>query len=114
MTPEDWEAKGYKRFQSGHKFKLEDFGLQKRIDDEKGKKYFITVYVYDRSRYPDFPLNTNDRWGFMPELYFNRPDDLISTTTTMHLHNHSIEQVEEEAEKLWVHFGSYYAEKWEA
>jgi len=46
LTPEDWEAQGYERFKSTIKPHVA-FGLQKRFDDETGKKYFITVWVYD-------------------------------------------------------------------
>ena len=40
MKPEDWIEAGYKRFEFGDKKlnKRADFGLQKRVDDEQGKK----------------------------------------------------------------------------
>ena len=54
MTPDDWIAAGYKRYEVRNKQtnKLADFLLQKRFDDDVGKKYFITVYCYDRTKYP--------------------------------------------------------------
>ena len=47
LTPQDFEAAGYHRFNSKQWREYAAYGLQKRFDDERGKKYFIEVYVYD-------------------------------------------------------------------
>ena len=76
LVPEDWIAKGYKQFKSTIK-PLADFGLQKRFDDENGKRYFITVWVYDNSAYMDsyeglsmwsFSLMYNSQWKMVQPL----------------------------------------------
>ena len=76
LTPEDWEAQGYKRFKSTIKPNVA-FGLQKRFDDEIGKKYFITIWVYDyEDDYHKRFMNLSrwkdqfSRYGFQPDVQF--------------------------------------------
>lgn len=73
---DDWLSAGYKRFEfskEGDIFKSADFGLQKLFRDDTGKRYYITVYVYDRTRYPGYPWNEAlpAPYGFMPTAQFN-------------------------------------------
>ena len=71
ITPEDWEAKGYKRFSNTHRI-LGDycsFGLQKLVSDEIGKKYYITVKVYDNSDLVERGQNISS-WSYSPSLQF--------------------------------------------
>ena len=51
-TVQDFINRGYKRFENHAEFNHAAFGLQKRIDDEHGKKYFITVWAYEWTYYP--------------------------------------------------------------
>ena len=75
MTYDDWIAAGYKRYEVKNREmnKLADFILQKRFDDEDGKKYYITVYCYDRTNYPPEYLEMCEGKpiGFMPTVHFS-------------------------------------------
>jgi hypothetical protein len=46
---------GFKKFPKNDFQEYAEFGLQKRIEDEKGTKYFVTLYVYDFSKIPNYP-----------------------------------------------------------
>ena len=123
LTPEDWIAQGYKKFTSDFKSHTA-FGLQKRFDDEAGKKYFITVWVYDYeddyhkqfvnlgywrdkfSRYgyqPDVQLTTQDGDTFDVQFHFRNDGEWGVT---------SIEQLETFFDKMWRDMGCGYYEKW--
>lgn len=107
MKPEDWLAAEYRSFDTRNE-KLSDFGLQKRFDDEKGKKYFITVYVYDWIKYPQ---HIGERFGFMPTVNFNLGGDNPFFDVSMN-GTFDIAQCETEIERLWVYFGMPYYEEW--
>jgi hypothetical protein len=69
----DWTNAGYKRFTFSSAInKNADFGLQKLFSDDIGKRYYITVYVYDRSKYPGYPWQEAEpqQYGFMPTCHF--------------------------------------------
>lgn len=126
MTPDDWIAAGYKRFDVANKEmnKLADFLLQKRFDDDKGKKYFITVYCYDRTKYPEHyrqwlidnrshvGINTI---GYMPTAQFVLGDNLphfdieMSGIESM---TGGIKAVEDWFEVFWKVFRQPYYEKY--
>ena len=46
LTPEDWIAQGYKKFTSTLR-PLAAYGLQKRFDDEVGKRYLYSPLCID-------------------------------------------------------------------
>lgn len=114
MNPEDWIAAGYRRFELHSEFnKRADFGLQKRFDDEKGKKYFITVYVYDNKTLPmwnEIKQHTKE-YGFMPNVQFRIGNDDPFFDITIG-GTFDIARCESEIERLWVHFGCPYYEEW--
>lgn len=101
---------GYRRFDTRTEpFKLADYLLQKCIRDDKGKKYYITVYVYDRSKY-NHPYITG--LGFQPEEQF-REDGVTSTVDdTYHDdENTTVESMEEFFDALWAHLGKPYCDR---
>jgi len=112
MKPEDWIDKGYKRFElvDGLFDRNADFVLQKCFKDEQGKKFYITVYVYDRDKYliKDHP----DRYGFMPtaqfELRDNKPFFNLEMNGTF-----TIDECERWFEDAFRFFGSPYYELYE-
>lgn len=115
LTPEDWIAQGYKKFTSNYKPHTA-FGLQKRFDDEIGKRYYITVWVYDNTLYMD-KYTGYDRWSFQPEVQFNANN---TTFDVQYFHRNSvqwgvtsIEQVEAFFLKMWKNMDCDYYEKWE-
>lgn len=107
LTPEDWIEKGYRRFNEVKHMTNADFGLQKCIRDDKGKKYYITVYVYDNSKYNHIDCFKRNPWSFAPDCQFCGP--LLTTNIELILSETStIEDVEKHMESLWIHTGSVY------
>ena len=116
LTPEDWIAQGYKKFTSNFKPHA-TFGLQKRFDDEVGKRYFINVWVYDNTTYMD-RYEGWSHWSFQPEVQFNTTLENTFDVTLHHKNNEKwgvtpIEQVEEFFNVMWNITKCGYYEKWE-
>lgn len=109
MAPDDWIAAGYKKFNSKHTKQWAEFGLQKRFDDVKGKKYFITVYAYDNSCFKEF--NNLPAWSFQPEVQFDNGNvfDIVLGSGGLI----SIEYVEEFFENIWQTLSCKHYEEWE-
>ena len=115
MNNDDWLAAGYKRYEVKDKpmNRLADFLLQKRFDDERGKKYFIVVYCYDKSKYPP-PHNIGV--GYMPAAQYSLGDNLPFFNVEMNGiegWGGGVEGVEGWFDRLWVLFGRPYYERWE-
>lgn len=108
-----WLEAGYKRFeQVKHWYQYASFGLQKLISDGKGKKYYITVFVYDnrdlKQRQPDCYLND---YSYQPEVQFC--GDLLTHNLSLAVHeNATIEHVEQAVEDLWLMLGKPYYGQW--
>jgi hypothetical protein len=111
LTVEDWISAGYKRFDQVAARQYAAFGLQKRFDDDKGKQYYITVFVYHNKefmlRFPDMHPFT-----FEPECQFMQRDSITVNTTLLIHKNSSIAEVEAMVHKLWVALGKPYYEIW--
>ncbi len=112
ISPEDWEAKGYKRFSNTHHL-LGDycsFGLQKLVSDEIGKKYYITVKVYDNSDLVERGQNISS-WSYSPSLQF------ISEGVTFDFdpffHDTTIEGMEKFIQGVWDKLDCDYYETWD-
>ena len=111
MTEQNFIDAGYKRFNPNGQ-KNADFGLQKLISDDKGKKYYITVLAYDWTKYRE---HVGEPFSFMPDVQFRidkNADDEYFFTINMG-GSLSVERIESECEKLWVHFGCPYYEEWD-
>ena len=109
----DWLSAGYKRFELRKPLtKSADFGLQKLFRDDTGKRYYITVYVYDRTRYPGYPWQDAfpEPYGFMPTAQFNLVEHEAFFNVEM---NGKIDIAEMEVwfELLWERFGNPYYSK---
>lgn len=110
MDIKDWTDAGYKMFDVKVSYinRNADFGLQKCISDDKGKKYYITVYVYDREKYSG-DYNVVDRYGFMPTVHFDLRDNQPFFNVDMN-GNFTINECELWFEGLFEFFGKpYYA-----
>jgi len=111
---DDWIAAGYKRFELNESplNKSADFGLQKLFRDDIGKRYYITVYVYDRTRYPGYPWHDAipEPYGFMPTAQFHIKEESAFFNVEM---NGKIDIAEMEVwfEGLWNLFGKPYYRK---
>lgn len=112
LKEEDFLINGYKRFDGGSaQLKHADYLLQRCIRDEIGKKYFITVYVYDFSRYNQPHLKG---LSFMPDVQF-REGGVCPTIDVTYIDDESttLESMETFFENLWVHLGKPYADRYE-
>lgn len=110
----NWFSAGYKRFELADSplNKSADFGLQKLFRDDTGKQYYITVYVYDRTRYHGYPWNDAfpEPYGFMPTAQFHINYESVFFNIEM---NGKIDIAEMEVwfEGLWDLFGKPYYRK---
>lgn len=115
MTTDDWISAGYKRFEIPPKNKTinnnADFLLQKRFDDHVGKRYYITVFCYDRTAYP--PPHNNGI-GFMPTVQFVIESENKRPFFNIELNDfQDIATVEAWVHTLWDLFGRPYYEELE-
>ena len=116
LTPDDWIAKGYKKFKASL-YPNAEYGLQKMFGDENGKRYYINVWVYDRHSRASQSFFPEDvaRWGFQPEVQFSINDETIDVA--YHHKNSerwgviSIDSVEDFFQKLWTTMKCDYYEK---
>lgn len=111
VTEKDFIDAGYRRFNPyGHK--SADFGLQKLISDDHGKKYYITVLAYCWTKYPQ---HAGEPISFMPDVQFRieKHSDAEYFFTINMGGSLSVEIIESECEKLWVHFCCPYYEEWD-
>ena len=110
LKPEDFIAKGYRKlelssFQKQHT--LADYMLCKTIDDERGKKYSIIVYVYEhyKQKYykPDMPA-----YGYQPDVQFREGKHPTINTQLILDKDSTIEEIEGTFEALFVASGAEY------
>ena len=110
LTVEDFIKSGYKKFNTNG-LKSSDFGLQKRIDDAKGQKYYITVWVYDYSGYEHY--QDENKYRFMPDVQFTMLNESRRITLNMHVdENDTVEDIESFYDLLWKRLKCDYYEKW--
>jgi len=112
LQESDFLLNGYKRFDgSSAALKHADYLLQRCIRDDKGKKYYITVYVYnyDACNHPHLK-----GLSFMPEVQFR--EDGVCPTVDITYHDDrytTLEMLENFFESLWVHLGRPYDERYD-
>jgi len=104
-TEEILLASGYREWKQPYMIKEADKFFQKCIRDEKGKKYFIDVYAYDFSKYPQWTpdqYNTTG-WSYMFIGSFDSAGDRGFSFQPNHpAHDEeSIEYYETLFEKVW-------------
>ena len=104
LTPEDFISAGYKKFKDSFK-EYAEFGLQKKFTDEKGVKYFITLWAYNWEKYPQ---HIGHPWSFETDIHFDAPDGYIRLSWSVD----DIQKMQERTEKFWVFVGSPYYKKW--
>jgi len=113
LIVQDWIDQGYKKFHSTFK-EYSDYGLQKLIKDEVGKKYFITVWVYENSKKGYFREGMQPT-SFSPEVQFRmyKKDDEELPTVNMDFimdKNSTIQQIEDMIEGYWQYSNNPYYE----
>lgn len=113
LTTQDWLDAGYKKYYGNH-LNNSDFLLQKRFDDEVGKKYFIDVWVYEYSKYEYYNHNPAlPPVGFQPEVQFQRGDKMTLDITFIMNQDSTITEIEQEVECFWLFLEKPYYRKWE-
>jgi hypothetical protein len=113
LMPKDWLDAGYKRFPTSKDpvlGRMADFGLQRKVADDRGICYFLTVYVYDWTKDP--PIPGRKGWAFMPELYFTAKT-FPSMDITFRADDLSIQEIEEYVRRLWIKLDCPYYEYFE-
>jgi len=98
LTIQDWIDQGYKKFHSSFK-EYAAFGLQKLIQDEVGKKYYISVWVYENSKRSYF-MEGMQEVSFAPDVQFRMHkedgEELPTVNMEFILGNHStIQEVDD-------------------
>lgn len=112
LTIQDWLDAGYKRYDRDH-LNNSDFLLQKRFDDEVGKKYFIDVWVYEHSKHEYYIRNSAiPPVAFQPEVQFQREEDMTLNMTFIMNNDSTISEVEQQVECLWLFLEKPYYERW--
>ena len=113
---------GYKIFKSAFSYSIR--GFQKRLDDDKGKKYFITIWHWNHGKQHPEWNNAPDKDSYEFDLQFsigkyqrelivnlkitgkNLPDEYEGEII-------SLAETEEFIEKTWKDMGCPYYETWE-
>jgi len=100
MSKEELLKRGYTEFEGTYTGNIRTSRFQKRFDNKKGKKYFITV------TYDIFNINGKSFENFECETQFNNE---VGTKNIIWLSVEDIDKVEKEAELLWNTLkGEYY------
>lgn len=110
ITIKDLEESGYKKFKTT--YKLSDYGYQKRITDNNGTKYFITVLIYDYNKEEYKHINgVYGKVSLCFDMQFYENKDIVNVQYSAN-EDTSLKQLEDKIERLWVHLGSPYYEKY--
>ena len=107
---EDLISRGYKKYISeGNKiFKMTDTLFQKRISDEKGKKYYIDLWYYPAGRHGQISLPES----IQAEVQFHDGDGTTEENINVQLFIKDIDKIEEVFENMWQKLGLNYYELW--
>lgn len=114
ITPSDWKIAGYRRFsQVKHVRDYAAFGLQKLFSDTKGKRYYLTVFVYDNKELNKRLDVKLPEYSYEPDVQFCfECKPTINIQLSLNSDNWSIAEVEQQIENLWVTVGKPYYEDW--
>jgi len=113
LTTQDWLDASYRRY-DGRNSNGADFLLQKRFDDAEGKRYFLSVWVWDNTQYDFHKRNPSlPKMSYQPEVQFQRKEEITLNVTFLMNEDSTIADVEQQAEKLWLFLDKPYYEKWE-
>lgn len=107
ITQEQLKLAGYKPFTQRNLKEFTNSFWQKRFDDTKGKKYFITIAEYDNSNYKEL-FKLRGKYSFQPETQFE------SNGVTFDVQMHApkcIEEMEAFFEKMWYNLSCDYYEE---
>jgi len=105
ISIENLVANEYKQFSDNFKKNTDTYvcSYQKRFDNCKGKKFYITITVYDLSK-----INmSNKQWigyNFSAEVQYNRMSDGRNTFNVKYMinNNTTIQEMEDFFDDIWV------------
>ena len=106
LTREALLTAGYKLFTQKNVKEFTNSFYQKRFDDGKGKRYFITIAEYDNRAY-------QDSHPMLPEFSYSPDTQFNSNGVTFNVEMftpESVEQMEAFFERMWVQMGCDYYE----
>lgn len=108
LTPQHFIEKGYKRRELGNyeKNTLADYLLQKLIDDEDGKKYYINIYVYDYSKHER--AKDWSKYGFQSEVQFREGKHPAMNVQVLIDSRSTVQEIEDTFEELFKSTGAEY------
>lgn len=112
ITEEVLLRNGYKKFDNDWRKRLNPdtyiYSYQKRLDNETGKKYFITLNLDD---YFKIALHYDKAWSVSVQFYLSEEETF---NVEYFVYNHTtIQMVEDFYEKMWNAMGCGYYEKWD-
>lgn len=107
LTLEALEAAGYKKY-SNTLSQYSLFGMQKRIEDQFGTKYFINVEVFG-----PYPHQDPTIYNFDTTVQFTDDDDIKPTINMTYIDDAdtTIEDIEKFFERAWEFLGFPYYER---
>ena len=109
LTVKDFTDSGYKQFpRSG--LNNSDFGLQKLISDDLGKRYDITVWVYDWAKYEKYNLPYSI--SFAPDVQLKLQNDMHFNVEMLLNPDSTIADIESFYNDMWEKFNCQYYERW--
>lgn len=117
ITEEALIVAGYKQYIDYHNFKNADTAFQKCVCDKIGKKYFIDVYGYNASKYPQWKLTECNTTGwsymFVGSFSSKRDSGFIFQPNHSSRDLESIEHYEELFENVWNKLKPDYYERYD-
>lgn len=110
LTVKDFTDSGYKQFPSSG-LNNSDFGLQKLISDDFGKRYYITVWAYDWSKYPQY--NHPRKISFSPDVQLRLENGTNIDVQILLNPDSSIQDIQSFYNEMWEKFNCQYYERWD-
>ena len=110
LTVKDFTDNGYKQFPNSG-LNNSDFGLQKLISDEVGKRYYITVWVYDWTSYEKYHLPYEI--SFAPDVQLRLQNGMNFNVEMLLNPDSTIQNIEYFYNEMWEKFNCQYYERWE-
>jgi len=119
IKPEDWIAVGYRKSPTNPILdKNADYILQKLFSDDAGKRYYLTVYVYEnynKSYYEKYNAQcegTVPPYAYTPDVQFSPEGECTMNVQLLMDRDSTINAVESQVYDLWLDLGCPYYELW--
>ena len=108
VSVEQFLQSGYKKF--SNTLNNGDYGLQRKVVDDKGIRYFITVTVYEYEKYR-FKIPDIKPFGFQPEVQFSETETSPCFDVIYHVNEDTtVKDIEQFFDRIWLSVGQPYDE----